>query len=395
MPDSSKLSPAQLYRNKFARASSSNTESTEGGSADFKEGDVAERLDTSKKELRRIVKQYFDNDSILKSAVNKIVKDSKDPMLAVANNDDAWLNNNPSATNHLEVIVRTDGSRPSFMIKDGWVDFKSSPAGDWKNKLTQNETRLREAIQCVGRISISRRHIGTGFLIHNDLIVTNRHVLQSIAVEDDGVWKFVSDTNIDFGWEYKARLSVNRRLLKKVVYCGPDFIDRFNVDHKKLDLAVIELAPANANEVPMKLFSWDQSETWAWPDTSIYTIGYPGDPGSEGIKIYSESVLDKLFKLTYGCKRIAPGIVLDGPDGANDWRLSHDASTLGGNSGSVMLVRSTEMIASGLHYGGDASEPRENWGHVLGKTLNKKGANNKTLEECLHPYNIKLTKSDG
>ena len=82
---------------------------------------------------------------------------------------------------------------------------------------------------------------GTGFLVHENLIITNRHVLQVTADwQSDGSWKLKSGAAIDFGHEFNARESLNRRLLRRVVFAGPDPIRNF-IDHKKLDLALFEL----------------------------------------------------------------------------------------------------------------------------------------------------------
>jgi hypothetical protein len=147
--------------------------------------------------------------------------------------------------------------------------------------------------------------------------------------------------------------------------------------------------------VPQLILSWDESSTWAWEGTSLYTIGYPGPPNIQALQKDSDKIFDMLFKKTYGCKRLAPGKVLSGPRNNQELKLSHDATTLGGNSGSVILVNSTENIASGLHYGGDLEDPRENWGHVLGNVLNMQNADNKTLRECLDTFKVQMIKSDA
>jgi hypothetical protein len=60
-----------------------------------------------------------------------------------------------------------------------------------------------------------------------------------------------------------------------------------------------------------------------------------------------------------------------------------------------MVAKSTENIASGLHYGGDLDEPRENWGHVLGNVMNIKNNENRALRECLDEYKVQIVKSDA
>ena len=54
----------------------------------------------------------------------------------------------------LEAIVRTDGSRPSFLIREGVVDRESSPIGGWGDLLDTSADGLGDAIACVGRIDV-------------------------------------------------------------------------------------------------------------------------------------------------------------------------------------------------------------------------------------------------
>lgn len=99
---------------------------------------------------------------------------------------------------------------------------------------------------------------------------------------------------------------------------------------------------------------------------TIFIVGYPGNPGTSGNAL---SLLEQLFKSTFGCKRVAPGLVTRAttsmPKSPRHWTVGHDATTLAGNSGSVVLVLGR------ANYGGRSSEPRENWCHVLGLTLNE------------------------
>lgn len=210
--------------------------------------------------------------------------------------------------------------------------------------------------------------VGTGFLIHENFILTNRHVLQMAARQDpDGKWKFHAEAAIDFAHEFRATESKNRRALKRVVFCGPDEIV-FNVpvDHRKLDLALIELEPATANNRPNKVLAIDKAPDWADPDISVFTIGYPGRPLRD---FYLPTLIEQLFQTTFGYKRLAPGLVMPSGTNVQPWTFSYDSTTLGGNSGSVVLVAGRETAAAGLHYGGQNAQPRQNWGHILGKTL--------------------------
>src|SRR5688572_23897592 len=187
---------AKQFRNKFSRAikplSPSNLETREELEtlsplegmvepvSDFAESEIAERLGYSKETLYKFIEKNLGNDPKMKELADKIFRDAPDHLRAVANEDEGHMERFPEATSVLEVIVKSDGSRPSFMIKNGEVDFDSSPIGDWRDAIEEGGQNLKRAIDCTGRINTGGTHVGTGFLIHRNLIITNRHVLQSI-----------------------------------------------------------------------------------------------------------------------------------------------------------------------------------------------------------------------
>lgn len=366
-------------------------ESTMEDNTDLPDSEVQDRSQAARENLYRVIREYLGDKKELYDLAEQVTTKGSDALRAVANNDDIYLINNPESMVFLEVIVRTDGSRPSFMVRNGKVDKATSPVGDWSDILDASEQTINEAIACVGRIDYKGGHVGTGFLIHENLAVTNRHVLQAIAQRDgDGAWRIKPQSTIDFGYEFRARTSVNLRELESVVFSGNKNIDMYTVDHNKLDMAIIRLKPVSNDQVPRKLLSLNIAPDWATEDKITFTIGYPGDPGVSGLKTYG-SLLEQLFKSTFGCKRLAPGQVTLPVSKLGDWTLAHDTTTLGGNSGSVILAQGKEHAAAGLHYGGQVAPPRENWAHLIGKTLDAPDmVSGKSLKAILNEYGVDL-----
>jgi len=68
--------------------------------------------------------------------------------------------------------------------------------------------------------------------------------------------------------------------------------------------------------------------------------------------------IEELFGDQYGVQYISLGMVDQRPGSVefdqNNWVFTHDATTLGGSSGSVILSLIGEMPLCGLHFGGES-----------------------------------------
>lgn len=395
------MSSAAYYRKILSRGGpSGGLEAREGIGVepDLSDAGIRDRLDYARQGWQDVVKNHFGDSPKLHRIARKLVKLAAEPLHMVANDDDMALTRGLDNLASLESIVRLDGSRPSFMIRDGQVDLTTSPAGTWGDQILADEAVMRQLLRCVGRIDntkAAQNFDGTGFLLAPNLLLTNRHVLDHIADRQrSGQWKIRSGVTINFGHEFQATTPGRIRTLANVLFSGTDLSP--GVNHADTDAALIELAPAPINDGSVAFLGLDLTPDWPVEGTFIYTIGYPANPGmpapGSGVTF---SLLEELFKSTYGIKRLAPGQLIAQDIGLTARTLSHDATTLGGNSGSVIVQAGRLMLAGGLHYAGRAAVPRTNWGHVLMNILNATdGHTATTFGEHLTAQGVKIKRDE-
>jgi V8-like Glu-specific endopeptidase len=294
--------------------------------------DIAQRLDTTapgartRTRMPRRLGGGTDFFTTLRSALQKQAQ--KEPIL-------------PHEAVVLEAVVAKVG-RPALLVEQD--DFEPAP-NTWAI-LEYKREEIRRVLPSVGRIEFtldSLRHIGTGFLVGEDIIMTNRHVVQYFAREADGEWSFIPFTaaQIDFDEEYKSEQADEFRILNVLG------------SHPHYDLALVQIKPVSnqGNALPAPL-----SLKGAGPDAldggEAYVVGYPAKDEARN----DPEVLQQIFADIYDCKRLQPGRLrgLHRGDftGASDKDiLFHDCSTLGGNSGACLVeVASSRVI--GLHFGG-------------------------------------------
>lgn len=280
----------------------------------------------------------------------------------------------------LESVILTDGSRPSLFVRGGAIDFAAPDIGDWGPDLKNIKDGIARVTSSVGRINVpvDPYFAGTCCVIADGLVLTNRHVLETIASPgNDNTWvlKWPQDTNVDFDGE-EGGAEATRFAIKRARLAGPDIIDS-SVNFAHLDVAVLEV---DATSDPGRTFpsALEFSANGATPaqGLEVYVVGFPGKPrkwqfdGTPLTGYETAEVLRLLFDNRFGFKRLAPGKVSTGTGQvANDpkkWIFAHDATTLSGNSGSCVVDLSGKgTTIVGLHFAG--VNRKQNWAHVAAK----------------------------
>lgn len=282
----------------------------------------------------------------------------------------------------LEAVVHSDGSRPALFVQDDFIDVTRPEAGVYAAKLAPLQDRVRDACRAVGRVddpSANRGFQGTAWMINDSMVVTNFHVLQAISTDPrrsgttfHGALR--PNVTVDFGHEAGTSVPGRKFPVRSVVAVGPAGRPEFKepgapgINFDALDLAVLELEPVVGQTLPkpVRVARADDPNTFglrAEKGRAVYVLGFPAGPGAT-----TGDIFEALFHGISGFKRLAPGYITSprgsSPRDRHKWVLAHDASTLGGNSGSaVMDLDGDPRNAIGLHFGG--WEKHENWAHAL------------------------------
>lgn len=369
-------------------------EMAEGGDAapDLSHARRSLSLDKAREHFARICERAGEQRTQVATAHAEVLADAETAMRKL---DDSHLAADISERElvALEAIVVPDGSRPALFVHENNVDPAADNAGGWAGAISVMQEGIGAVAPSVGRISIpahARTGVGTGFVVAPGLVMTNRHVLQLIASETvDGGWRLRDVPTIDFAVEF-GRPEVKRIFqVTGVAYAGPQRVDLNGpLDIQKLDLALLTVATEDGEEPlppPLKLL---RPEKPLRPPAEVYVMGYPAMPRAGS---YRGDVLMRVFNDEYFVKRFAPGHVLTDPDSIDDGGhrrvFTHDASTLGGNSGSsVVEFRIEGKAVVGLHFGGIASRPDgadgRNYAHAVARLAETLAAHGVALADA-------------
>ena len=222
------------------------------------------------------------------------------------------------------------------------LDFKDSESAVWRARLQSSAPLLKRAAQAVGRIEVTGlpgfSFVGTGWLVDKNTVVTNRHVALAFARRTGARFTFKQGSRarpmtaaIDF-LEETGRLAEREFAIVEILHIedetGPDFA-LLRVENRS---GIHTLAP------PIAL-----AASAVKPEQQVAVIGYPARDN----RVPDAQLMQSIFGDVYDKKRLAPGQVTR----ARQDVVFHDCSTLGGNSGSVVLDLATGQ-AVGLHFAG-------------------------------------------
>lgn len=304
--------------------------------------------DQAKQFLARIsggLEAMSDPVRVAESAVarSRLDEAMRDPMAEAARAAARKVNSRESLSPReqfaLEAIIIPD-KRPAIDIINGdfqvthpdWTGFNADPI----------KSNLRRVIPSVGRVELPHHPTlpfgGTGFVVGDGLLMTNRHVAQIFCGglgQRDLVFLPGREAGVDF---LREKGNTDAQVLK---------IGEVLMIHPYWDMALLRVEGLGANHPSLSLAL---TQPDALMSQEVAVIGYPAfDPRNDA------NVQNTVFGGVYYVKRLQPGRV--GPRRTIESfenrvsAMTHDSSTLGGNSGSVVVLAKTGQVV-GLHFAG-------------------------------------------
>jgi phosphatidylserine/phosphatidylglycerophosphate/cardiolipin synthase-like enzyme/V8-like Glu-specific endopeptidase len=247
----------------------------------------------------------------------------------------------------LETIVRE--GRPAIPIMENRISFQNAvvdaAADTIVKRLRETAAVIEPCIPLVGRVDVDNfptalTFVGTAWLVDSNIAVTNRHVADLIARNDKGKFKFRPGRlgeELRVAVDYRHEMGINAKnsvRVKRVIWIEPD--------PDGPDIAFIELDGRSDGTTKPYI---TLAEKDADPNSEVVVIGYPARAPAHIIP--NQQWMDQIYNNTYDVKRIAPGLAGSLSRG---W-ATHDCTTLGGNSGSV-VVNMNKGEAVALHFAG-------------------------------------------
>ncbi len=232
----------------------------------------------------------------------------------------------------LELVIRM--ARPSILCTSESIGVLGAPRAPVFPDWTSFDQAIKDHLNAIGRVEVladpndfgGPRYdaVGTGFLVEDDVMMTNAHVLDAISS---------GTMALDRGM---ARFNLSAYYGRRAAHHHVDLLDvvAFN---RELDLALLRCAPPPGTGEPIPL----TNATPLAEHRAVCVIGHPlDDPRSPMFKSI-------LFGGVYGMKRASPGEIID----ITRSYAFHDCSTLGGSSGAPVFDISSAQIV-GIHASG-------------------------------------------
>ena len=244
----------------------------------------------------------------------------------------------------LEAIVRRVG-RPPLVVRNDAVELEELP--DFAPGTDALIKGVERSVLSVGRVEFVNHSMawgGTGWVIGEEnastrIVATNRHVAKVVAQRGfDGAGVFLRSptTGLRYGAEidFKEEVASSPGDARPVEVVAITYL----ADDASPDVALLRIVGDDLPS-PLPLADGEAEE-----EQLVAVIGYPAYDSRNDAADQA-----KYFRDLYEVKRFAPGFVMQALGGRKS--LTHDCTSLGGNSGSPLISLHDGKVV-GLHFAG-------------------------------------------
>lgn len=246
----------------------------------------------------------------------------------------------PGQATALEAVVHKE-FRPALLVRGNIFDLPPAP---WLH-LEALRQPFKPLLEAIGRVEVAGSSLpfcGTGFLVGDGLMLTNRHVAE---VFTSGVG---ASTRLNFLPDRVASMNTGREV---VPAAGVTFkVVKVLLVHPHWDAALLRVEPERPDALVPAPLPLCAAAPRQLADREVVVAGYP-----YWSDFHEAAVLQQIFGGILGVKRLQPGKLMRiealGSYGHTVDALLHDASTLGGNSGSAVIDVATRQVLA-LHFAG-------------------------------------------
>jgi endonuclease G len=240
----------------------------------------------------------------------------------------------------LEAIV-LPRNRPVAFVRGESYDDLEEPWVNLNDDVVKR--RIASLLPLIGRVEVPSSPIlpyaGTGFVVGRDLIATNRHVAQLFS---QGLGLAIRYRAGDAAIDFKRQIDAPDD--DRAAYLSVRAVEMI---HPYWDMALLRVDGLPTDRM-LRLSVKSPEELI---DHKVVVIGYPARDDRSDLALQ-----DRVFNRTYNVKRLQPGFIRVRAEiqsfENNVNAMTHDASTLGGNSGSAVIdIDSGDIVA--LHFAGE------------------------------------------
>lgn len=240
----------------------------------------------------------------------------------------------------LEAIVLPK-NRPVAFVRGESYDDLDHPWVSLNDDVVKG--RIASLLPLIGRVEVPSSPIlpyaGTGFVVGQGLIATNRHVAQLFSQGLGLTIRYrAGDATIDFKRQIDAPDD------DRAAYLSVRAVEMI---HPYWDMALLRVDDLPTDRM-LRLSVKSPEELL---DHNVVVIGYPARDERNDVALQ-----DRIFNRIYNVKRLQPGVIrararIQSFENTVN-ALTHDASTLGGNSGSAVIEIDTGEVVA-LHFAGE------------------------------------------